>query len=290
MRYIYFIFLFCLWSPFCSSAVYSKVIGTGTGSSNNIKIYDFIIDAWTDDPSPNPCYGKQTCAIAIDHRHTNAGVNGENTIIAGWYSSSLPCIVSSVKMTDLRDCMLGQPATYSNVTEEVPSNKGVPFTLPYRALEWHRGNPVTQECVGLFWASKFGNQTMHLLPGSVCGIVPPPIGACGMSNNIEIDHGSLPVSAVDGNLASTTFPVDCNKKVSIKFYVRGLENDRLPLNSGSGIYSQLTLNDNLISEQGVVINLLQGENILKLNSKLISDGKVISGEHKGQGVLIMTIE
>ncbi|HIF2548589.1 TPA: hypothetical protein ACXZLZ_004148 [Salmonella enterica] len=290
MRYIYFVFFCWLWSPVCSSAIFSHIISAESGPIPNRIYYYFSIDSWTDDPTPNPCYGESTCAIAIDHRHTDAGNNGKHSVLAGWESTGLPCITKSITMTDLRECMWGKPATYSDIGLDPGSGIGTRFTLPFLGEEGHSGMTITQECVGLFWGTSFDGESMRLLPNSVCGIAPPPIGSCGMPGSIEIDHGSLPASSVDGNIASTTFPVDCNKAITIKLYMRGLENNRLPLDSGSGIYSQLILNDNPISEQGVALNLLQGENILRLNSRLISDGKVSSGKHQGQGILIMSFE
>lgn len=60
----------------------------------------------------------------------------------------------------------------------------------------HRGvDPsLLQECVGLFYQEESSGiaKSGRLLPGSSCGIAPPPVGACQIiDGSVNLDYGEI---------------------------------------------------------------------------------------------------
>jgi len=263
---------------YTNAAIYSNIISSEGDPTH--AYYHFTISSWDGGGNMgNPCYTNTLCSISINHRHTSDGMGGLNPV-AQWTANSLPCIAKSQYMNQLRACMMNQqPSSGTDYSA---------FRLPYDGFAWHTGDMVTQECVGLFYQNSPG-APWYPLPESICGLAPPPIGACSSPDNIVLDHRELPSSQVAFARTSTSFVLDCNQKVAGQFYLQGLENNTLPLGSGD-IRSTLSISGMPLTSHGVAVNLSSGVNTLEITSTLSVTGPLQPGEHTGQGVLILALQ
>nr|WP_162790956.1 hypothetical protein [Enterobacter roggenkampii] len=165
------------------------------------------------------------------------------------------------------------------------------LTLPYSTRGIHTGSTVTQECVGVFY--NIGSSHIEKgtpLPGSVCGIAPPPYGACRIPDSIELDHGILSPEDVNGNSVSTQFIIDCNMPLDAKIYVNMPENEYIPLGD-SGIKSALKINQqSIVNGSGVAVNLSTGVNNINISSTLSATSNVIAGSYQGQSIIVLAVD
>lgn len=266
-----FLLLFFLWSSSVSSAIFSRILGYSTFSVD----YNFSIDLWTDDSTPNPCLGDDDCNIAINHRHHSDGRGGIATDY--WSASKIPCIATAATMTDLRECLEGKV-----------SHDGLTFNLPLTGSAHHAGSMEIEECVGLFYSSHKHNDGT-LLPGSVCGLAPPPVGACSLPSSITLDHGNLSESAIQNSTATQSLLIDCNRELLGQLFIEGLSNGQLNLDDGS-ITSILSIDGDNIGDSGKSVDLAVGQNTIEIKSTLQLTGKPTAGKHQGQAILILALQ
>lgn len=268
-----FMVLLLMCSGSVNAAIFSRILGYSTFSEVD---YNYSIDVWTDDPTPNPCFGDDRCYISINHRHYSDGRGGDATEY--WYSRDEPCIETAATMTDLRECLQGKV-----------SNNGVPFNLPMTGIARHSGGSSrVEECVGLFWSSRKHDHGT-LLPGSVCGLAPPPVGACSLPSSINLDHGNLSESAIQNSTATQSLLIDCNRELLGQLFIEGLSNGKLIMDDGS-ITSILSIEGDNIGESGKAVDLVTGQNTLEIKSTLQLTGKPTAGKHQGQAILILALQ
>lgn len=280
-------FIILIFAPQSQASIWSFI--NSTSNSGRDILYDYTISSWDyDDATPNPCFNT-TCIVGISHRHTNSGSGGNNSGAGwteAWYasaSSGVACVRSSRTIGELGQCL-----------RDNPSNKGITgrqLITPYSGTPvHHNGSTITQECVGIFY--KIGTANLNggiPMPGSICGIAPPPVGACGMPDNVEINHGSLSAEEVAGNQRTVQFVIDCNQKLSAKLFLTNMENDRLKLGD-SGITSSLLINGRPLTNQGVPLTLAASVNTINVSSTLASSGNTPSGAFQGEGVLLLAMD
>lgn len=253
----------------CSAAIYSFISNT-TGTAEQAQ-YEYTIDSWVDDSNPNPCYGLPKCEISINHRHYADGTGA--TPAVEWRGG---CVVTSETMNSLKQCLTSS------------DSPGIVLNLPYSSVFTHTGEAVTQECVGLFYGD-FGSADINwkLLPGSVCGIAPPPVGACTLQGEIILDHGTLSTDMANGNTVSTSLNIDCNQNVDAKLALVNAE-EGISMDNGH-IISQIFVNDIPLSNGPAPVDLVTGQNSVTIKSLLNVNNPDI-GSYQASGVIILTIE
>lgn len=246
------------------------------------------ITSWDyDDPTPNPCFQGNSCSVGVNHRHT-AGTGGSYYNEPTWgYDTTFggtPCVTESRTIGELGICLRDHPSDRGK--------SGVFLQLPMDGVTRHQGTMVSQECVGIFIQpqTSAGTSAGYLIPGSVCGIAPPPIGACSTPNDIMLDHGSLAQNAITGNTISSLFLIDCNQSV------RGMLNMLVPADNyislgNSGVKSSISINGTpALHDRGVPVNLVTGENRVTISSTLTSTGPVTAGSHQGDAIMVLSLQ
>ncbi len=243
----------------------SKPIGT-TGDAD----YTFIIERWDDEPrgTLNPCYGAAMCNLSVNHKHTTAGTPGGATLTIG-----------SIR---------GYQYMWQ-VQEFARSKVGFPIGP---MIAQHRGMRLqsNQECVGLFYET--GSQRGGLLPGSLCGIAPPPVGACRINNNIpDINFGSVDEASLNGQMREVTVSVACNLPMSVLVIASGTNNGRVRLRNDNSLNASLFLGPN--NRPGEVGQSLYvpggGTSTVQLKARLDTSGRVAPGAFNGAASLILTM-
>lgn len=162
------------------------------------------------------------------------------------------------------------------------------LSIPLTGTVIHIGQSLTEECVGLFSGEMLATETT-LLPGSVCGIAPPPTGGCTLPESVTLDHGTLSTNNISGNTISQEITIECTKQIDGRPYIEGLDDGVLDLGDNS-IYSTLSINNTKVTDRGVAVNLLIGENSLQIKSTLSVNGTPSAGSHLGQGIMILALE
>ena len=268
-------------------AIYSVIKKVTLADDKYTYIYDFSILQWDyADATPNPCYGSESCYVAISHVHTKAKKSGKT--VTQWSVRGTPCLASAQTMGELGLCLKTSPSDINGGYS--PYLVNVRLSLPYNGKTEHSGPAIKSECVSLFWSTKFIDMDSgaSLLPGSVCGLAPPPSGRCSMQDSITLDHGYLAMERVDGSVARQQISISCSERIKAKLFLAGLIDNRLPM--GGGIESTLKINDTLLANTGVSVPLKKGATPLTITSTLSTTGHPAGGEHTGQGVLILTME
>lgn len=230
--------------------------------------YEYTIHSWDlDDRTPNPLRGFDRGVIYVGLRGKD-GTNG-TIFTRALYSFQAPCILSSSTVGELLSC-------YSRYQ----------FTPPLSSnLQTQQVDFADNNCVGMFY--KRGNDTPRngvLLPGSVCGLVPAPIGSCSMSTSLEFDHGAGSATNLDGNRSERPLIIDCNSAMSAKITAG---HDVVSLTTG--LNSTLRLNGQTLDKKGVGINLRIGQNVLDLSSTLRATSNVNAGVYNGNTYLVLSL-
>ncbi|CAI0975186.1 Uncharacterised protein [Serratia proteamaculans] len=266
-------------APGLACAQIYSYITESTGIPTSAK-YKFVIDSWDrEDTMPNPCFGQRMCAVGINHRHTpNEGggtsdVDNPATIGSGPH----PEIVKLKTMGELS-------RYYQSI-----------YPLPQVGGTSHVGEARIQECVGLFYnihsPSSVRSNDSRIMPGSICGVAPPPIGVCGIEEQrLDLQHGVLQESELAGNTARGSLRIVCSKKMNIVMHIRTGSHGRLDLGANSGIYSTLSVNG-AVNDQGYPFNNVDPTGvILNITSTLGVTGTTVkAGDYSGQTVAILVI-
>lgn len=243
----------------------SKVL---TPSSAN---YTFIIQRWDPETTMtlNPCYGGASCKITINHRHNASGQGGAatRTVLTGAQKYRT--------MAELRDAVMRVQSFPTLPT--VAHHSGVP-------------NSEIQECVGLFYET---GTTKLLLPGSMCGIAPPPAGACEIiDGSVNLNYGDIDEDKLGDstqNKRSQTIRVTCNKDLSVVVYASSLDGPNVRLRPDGSLFADLYLN-NRPGENGETIFVPAGRATPVVVSSILRPyGRVAPGSFSGVGTLILAM-
>ncbi|WP_369308847.1 adhesin [Providencia rettgeri] len=273
--------LFCavMFSSSASAAIFSYITKS-TGTSDNATYY-FEIARWDDYPptTPNECPYKypNKCYITINHKHTKSGRPGASTYPA-------------VEVTRL--------STMNDVKRAFTRVHRIPF--PGETKHFGEQLEPTQECVGLFFQPTEGKTTGQngsegeMLRGSLCGIAPPPVGACKIVNTTPIiNFGRISEGELAGKKADVTINVTCNLAMDVMVIATGKSGmgSRENLRSDGSLYANLTLGDNNTpSENGFKLYVPKdGINNVKLYATLGTNGRVKPGPFNGSAALILTV-
>lgn len=233
--------------------------------------YYFVIQRW--DPEvgdvPNPCYGWDSCFITINHRHTAEQTGGVRTLTV------LRNAHRYRYMSELREAVLRR------------------ISLPYSGMAVHRNVPLNQiqECVGLFY-QRYDNQyyarTGYLLPGSTCGIAPPPVGACRITTgSVDLDYGDINENELQNAVRSQNVEVRCNKDMSVFVEAQGLTAREVILRNNNSLVADLMVNNQPFRSRIEVTNDIPVP--VRISSVLRTNGRVEPGPFSGSGALILTI-
>lgn len=273
MKWLFHLLTACMATgSFSASAAIFSYITEATGSPANAT-YTYIIERWDEeDPSvPSPCAGWSKCYININHKHNAAGQPGRVT-------------VSLADVTGLR--------TMREVRAKVLQST----SFPRGGTAIHTGDPLSknQECVGLFYQSINSGlieTSGRLLPGSLCGIAPPPVGACRIVEpSININYGEIDEVSLPNATRSTSFHVTCNQDMNIVVIASGSDNGKVNLRKDNSLKARLYLNNRVPGQNGVSVYVPQNTSSnINISSELDVNGRVSAGPFSGAGSVILTM-
>ncbi|WP_193016287.1 adhesin [Proteus sp. FME41] len=265
-----------LFSASSMAAIFSYITESKLVGSKGAD-YTFIIQRWDPEPATtlNPCYGWKKCYITVNHRHEANGSGGTATKVI------LNDAQNYRTMEQLRLAVLAKLALPYGPTKAV--HRGVDPSL-------------LQECVGLFYQPKSGGiaDDGFLLPGSSCGIAPPPVGACQIiDGSVNLDYGEINENEIENARRSKTINITCNKDMTVKVIATGMVSDRIPLRPNNSLYADLYLKGNTgeyPGEDGAIIYVPKNRaTSVTVTSELHANGRVDAGFFSGSGALILTL-
>lgn len=258
----------------------SKVVGPDA-------IYDWTVQYWdTPDSTPNPCFDPSTergmegqnCTVFIGHVHDNLKQAGNLVSDGGEFLDGVQ--------------------KYKNMGEVGAAFK-LKYPLPRSGTQKHTlgsGGVLTiPECVGIFYKTIAKGTSAALgspmVPGSLCGIVPPPVGQCEFSAAaINLPHGSVQVRDLEGHRARQTAYIRCTQAMSVKVYVTGVAGSGLiDLRGNGSLKSRLTVNGQDGStgvQMTIPVNVLTP---VEFVSTLTTVGTVEGGPFSGSATAILAI-
>ncbi|ELX8379869.1 hypothetical protein AB7Y49_12125 [Providencia vermicola] len=262
------------------ASTYFSYVEEVESHSKTENTYHYVIENWkvSSPYEPNPCKtilgsNARGCYFSINHLHAAPSKGGTASRI-DW-----SCSINFINYTSM-----------AAIIRDAQSQCGLAF--PKSGKTRHSGPITTEECVGIFVATtdKKGGATM--LPGGVCGIVPPPAGKCAFKyiNNqqLVLDHGALNPDELNGNQKNSWFSVMCNKDMAIKI-MSNMDGDYVNLRPDGSLKSHITLNGSPASA-GVVYNMQANmETPVFTESTLITHGEVKPGKFSGRITLVMVV-
>ncbi|MDH2377899.1 MULTISPECIES: adhesin [Providencia] len=267
-----------MFSSTASASVFSYITESkpGNNPNNGDANYKYVIARW--DPelptTRNPCFRWSKCYLTISHKHTAAGTPGAATVELAEIS----------KYEYMRD------------VQNIP---GVLAKATAPATQWavHTGVRLqnNQECVGMFYQDRTGvTSNGGLIPGSLCGIAPPPIGACKINNTIpDINFGSISEAELAGQSKQVNISVTCNLAMDVLVIATGVNvtNGRVNLRPDNSLYANLYLGGNdTPGEAGYRIHVpAGGTNSVTMKAVLGTNGRVQAGQFEGAAALILTV-
>lgn len=244
------------------------------GHKGDAADYTFIIQRWDPEPrtTPNPCYGWKSCYITINHRHEADGSGGSATKVLLKNAHLYPY------MEDLRAAVVQQNGNFP-MGPMVAEHRGVPLNR-------------IQECVGLFYQRNDGGiaKEGYLLPGSICGIAPPPVGACQIiDGSVDISYGDIDENNLNNAYRAKNFNVTCNKDMTVMVYASALDGNNVKLRPDNSLYANLYLN-NRPGESGTTIFVQKGRaTSVEVSTILRTQGRVAPGPFSGVGTLVLSM-
>ncbi|MBG3018304.1 MULTISPECIES: adhesin [Proteus] len=258
-----------LFSAPAMASIFSYITES-TGTPSNAT-YTYVIQRWDPETSGtlNPCYGWSTCYVTINHKHDLDGSGG----------SAKQLITRIEKLR-----------TLAEVREEVLRN----ISFPLEGKTNHVGPALNsnQECVGLFYQPNSSgiSPSGRLLPGSLCGIAPPPVGACKITEGaVNLNYGDIDEYSLEGAQRYQNINVTCNLAMKVMVIASGSDNGRVLLRSDNSLYADLFLDD-YPGETGSIINVPAGGSVpVKVSSTLHTNGRVAPGYFSGSGSIILTM-
>lgn len=266
-----------MFSSSASASIFSYITESKPIGTSGDADYKYVIARWDPEPAnvPNPCYGWSSCYLTVSHKHTVNGTPGSATVT----------LASNI-----------QKYRYMHEIQNIP---GVWAKATAPATQWaqHRGVKLqsNQECVGLFYQATTGvTDRGGLLPGSLCGIAPPPVGACKINNSIpNINFGPISEADLSGQSKEVTISVTCNLAMDVLVVATGVNvtNGRVNLKPNGSLYANLYLgSNNTPGENGYRIYVpAGGTNSVNLKAVLGTTGRVEPGRFDGAAALILTV-
>lgn len=250
-------------------------------SSGSSHTYYYQMDYWRASSSTegNPCVsvlgaaGAKNCYFSINHLHSGKDTGGSGT------RTDWECSINFATYTSM-----------SAIINAAQSQCGLSF--PRRGESRHSGSITTDECVGIFLKASKSNAYGTMLPGGICGIAPPPAGKCYFNyvanNRLELDHGSLNASDLNGDSQRGFFSIVCNQNMPVKVSSNVLQ-EYVYLRPNGELMSRVTLNGQP-AWFGTIINARANTNeLVTVESVLKTNGTVAPGNFSGVITLVMTI-
>lgn len=273
MKWLLPLWVGAVMASFPASASIFSYITASEGTPSNAT-YWFTIERWDDysDGVLNTCPYTR-CFVTINHKHTITGTPGTGVANSGVEVTGLKT------MKEVRQAFLRQ------------------HTLPLSTTTVHVGPSLNQnqECVGLFFQPTNGNgfdERGMMIPGSLCGIAPPPVGACKIENtSLLINFGDVDEASLQGKSGSVNVRVTCNLSMDVLVIASGMNNGKVQLRSDDSLNAKLTLGSGYLpGENGYKISVpAGGTGSVNLNATLDVKGRVNPGPFSGSASLILTM-
>lgn len=255
-----------------NSAIYSYITRS-EGTPENAR-YWWTIEYWdTVDATPNPCYGWGQCTVFIGHRHSDAGEAGPGVSDGMEYLDGIQTL---------------------RTVGDVGAAFQRKYSLPRSGTQDHVGPAVTQECVGMYYKTTTGTASAggsRMMPSSLCGIVPPPVGKCEFTEtSIELTHGQVQLRDIEGHQARQTGYIRCTQTMDVMVYLAGSAgNGMVNLRSDGSLQTRLTIGG-VSGSTGVRIHALAATKMpLEFMSTLTKVGTVEAGDFFGSATAILTM-
>ncbi|MCW9689561.1 hypothetical protein [Proteus terrae] len=275
LKLLIVVYGFWLFSAQAGYFTYITKSGVSPDKDSDIR-YEFVMEYWTEiGYTPNPCKSlglSRSCYIQINHFHRLPNIGGTKTErrVAWKCNVDLQHLNS---MAEIRDVAMNQCG----------------LSLPFSGYSDHLGKPKVDECIAFFMTKSFDDGSGFMVPGGVCGIAPPPEGKCAfVSSNLNISHGVLDVTQVNGNEAEEQFALICNEDMPVKI-TSSMDDHFLNLKPDGSIRSFLTLNGSPASI-GTRVDTIKNQYVyVNIKSKLQTYGTPSLGNFSGTTTLVLSI-
>lgn len=230
--------------------------------------YD-LLDWATNDSTPNPCYKKPKCKIAITSSHNTDLYDNHSD--GSWSGNKHPWVSDSETIG-----ILGQ-----NFKQFV----GIPRSGSFTYNNILGGNG----CVGVFYSmNTFWEPSVYRLPGSICAIPPDETNACEIKTpQLTLDHGVLAPEQLNNHTVTDSLLLSCNQTTAIQLYIA--ENaGGVMLRSDGSLFSNLKLNGQP-ANKGIALSVGPTGTTVQVSSVLRAVGNIEAGVFEGSAVALLAL-
>lgn len=130
-----------------------------------------------------------------------------------------------------------------------------------------------------------------MMPSSLCGIVPPPVGKCEFTEtSVELVHGQVQLKNIEGHQARQTGYIRCTQTMDVMVYAAGAGgNGMVNLRSNGSLKTRLTIGG-VNGSTGVRVRALANIKMpLEFTSTLTKSGTVEAGDFFGSATAILAM-
>lgn len=246
-------------------------------------LLDISVEWDANDTTPNICYNVRNCRI-YGQLYSN------NSFLQNAFDASAranPCIATEKYLSGLMSC-LGS-ATISGIgstTKSVNLSSNPGQVLMLSTADYTQYPNVCFKLLGADASASpsFGRTEF---PSLVCGLAPPPIGACETPDSLDLNHTTVNSKKLNDHTVIQYFNIICNQALSASLKMTGSSSGYLQL--GDNLKSSIAVNGVKIAEDTIALNLVTGTNSLVMSSRLVTTGDVAPGDYQSQAVMILTL-
>ncbi|HAT4919954.1 TPA: exotoxin [Serratia marcescens] len=232
------------------------------------KFYYEMLEWTTDDNKPNPCYNNLNCTMMITSSYNASGYPSDSD--GYWEASKVSWVASSRTMGELG--------------ENFKRNVGLPRA---GGFAYNRYLIVGGACVGLFYRSDVVG-VIKRMPGSICANPPEGNVSCDIvTPSLTLNHGVINIGEVEGNTASESLNITCNKKSNIQLFISEGVNG-LALNETGTLRTNLKINGQPAGP-GVDLVIEPTGRVVQVSSTLKSVGDISPGVFNASAVAVLSI-
>ncbi|KYQ99566.1 exotoxin [Serratia plymuthica] len=233
------------------------------------EFYYELIDWTTDDNTPNPCYKKPKCKIAITSNHNTSFSDSDSD--GSWTGNRHPWVSDS--------------ETIGILGENFKQFVGIPRSGKFSYANIFGGNG----CVGFFYSmNTIWENFPSRLPGSICAIPPEETNACEIKTpQLMLDHGVLAPEQLNNHTVTGSLLLSCSQTTNIQLYISEGTGGVMLRNDGS-LFSNLKLNGQP-ANKGIVLQAGPTGTTVQVSSVLRAVGNIEAGIFQGSAVALLAL-
>ncbi|KYQ98600.1 hypothetical protein AWY96_08735 [Serratia plymuthica] len=240
--------------------VMDSVLTVDTGQKSTLKYK--IASADVNDPTPNPCYQRNDCSMAVTWYYSGGSGFGQV-----YNASQYSFVAGSKTLGDIGAALY---------------RLGVVGNESWQDLY---GNNV--RCI--YFGYVKGSGGFGRFPGQSCHQVSIDPAQCYFdTGSASINYGVVSADRVNGQIAQTVIHASCTQDIRVKVISAQASGSMVNLRPDGRLNAKITINDAPMSD-GYTFTATPAGTALNIKSELIASGEIPPGDFYGNAVVVITL-